>query len=987
MKMKIVISLAIFVMFLEGKQFYSYADIPRCKKNFLQTPDPIYYKNPREIWEKDHKHYGFQCWHVFADKQNICLYKNPDSTSECVHRINFLEHFYVDKREGMYLYVKGKKTKKEGWGKIQEFIILNRAIKTEYNISHKGLPINSIIDNPIIETQEKFENSKQVHYDEIRFLDTPIQQNDKFVYNRNVMKIMRFAYIYQYYPSEDNPTYVLLGKKDVFYPGEENHINKVILGWVKFNRIMRWNTKEALQPNPTRKYPIYFFKRKDYLESYYKHNKSLCDIPSCKNIPKCKKSNKDAKYKVYEILPETCKNLQESKNTEWPLNKFRYTILKTNNEPKIQPFYVGISTITTDKEKVGQFISERNLKSEYLDIVFLFDATKSMAKFIPLLSNIVKEMINTYHKYFGGENKLRDQLRFGVALYRDYYDKRCINNTDKECEYIINQMINNNNVLEEIEMLIEQDRIIDFTFQKICQLTEKIHLLEEKVNHVEPINEELTPEEPPVDPAYFPEAVYQGITNCAKQMKWRDFAGKMIIHIGDAGNHSREFDNITPEKIAELLVEKDISYIPIQLVKAPSSDEREYIKKAFIESQHLFSEQCRSILLFAAQKEKELINNFYKYGGVTMSEPVDLSDLNDILDKENEDISCHSANINSEKICNECGKGRWKFNCINIDKDNKPINPFKNSAITQITNLCEDVKSTKHILDIIDGGILPSTGTIHSPHLMPREIKKIINNIGTFMYKQKDENSDIKKRVIEIIGNDLLTKSQQEHNLFNKIKQFVINTIGKDNFIESISNGNIKKKVIFKIGEQYLKILKTKEDKLYVISILGANEFNNFLKSEAKFYTTAYVKQIINKEIQLYKTIFLSQSDVITLMSCLKSWDKEGRIITEDIIKELWETMLKILLGSGEVRDKSISFIEAYQSQFGITVRSKHKILSYSYSQIINNISKIMEETDIEDLTKSFKHTYNVLKDIDDNDKYFIHHGSRYTWIRASDLL
>jgi len=989
-----ILFFTIFVLSLEIIPIQLYAEENKCPENYLLKPDPFYYKNPREIWEHSHDNYAIGCWKIFADKQDLCLYNNPDSTSKCVYKANFLEDFFVDKREGKFLHLKG--ANKEGWGNIQEFILLNQAVRTEFSVTHKGLPVNNI-DNSATIAQDKFEGSKQISNNEIRFLDRPpIKINEKYVYNKNVMKIMKFAYIYNYYPSEEKPEYVLLGKKNRFFPGEkkehQDSINSVILGWVKFDRIMRWNTREALQPDPNREYPIYFFKSKDYLESYYSNNKDLCKPPACSNIPKC---NSEKKHEIYEIMPETCKNLEESKNEEFPNEKFRYAILKANNDPKVQPFYVGIPTITSKKVKIGQFISERSMKSDYLDIVFLFDATTSMSQFIPLLSKIVKKMVNTYKKKLRVANNTDAHLRFGVALYRDYYDKLCINNSDKECKEICNQMLNNNNVIEKVNELIDQNRIADFTFQKLCHLTEKISLLEEKINHVDPINQEYPPKNPPVDPAYFPEAVYQGIMNCISQMKWRDFAGKMIIHIGDAGNHSRGFDNITPEKIAELLVKKDISYIPIQLLKKPSADEPDYVKESYISSQRLFSEQCRRVLYFAAQKEKELINDFYKYGGVTFYEPLELTVLNSILDKENEDISCHSASIDPDKICNECGKDRWTFSCISfsLDKDNKIINPLRKSAVKQISNLCKDVESSRHILEIIDGGILPSAGNIYSPHLIPREIKKIINDIGMYMYQQKDKNSKIHKNIIEIIGNDLLAKSQDKNTRFRKIKEFVINTIGKKEFESTMVNKTFEKEIIHKVGEQYLNNLKTIDEKLNVIAILGANEFNNFLKAEAQFYTTAYIKQYVNekKNIQLYKTIFLSRDNVLLLIDALKNWSNAGEVVTNDQFREFWEIMLKVITFSrDEIRDKSISFTEAYQKQFGISLRSEHPILSYSYSQIKGkgNLARIMTQKDIDNLIQSFKHTYSILNDdIESNNKYFYYHGYKYTWVPASDLL
>ncbi|ETR65524.1 MAG: hypothetical protein OMM_14114 [Candidatus Magnetoglobus multicellularis str. Araruama] len=76
----------------------------------------------------------------------------------------------------------------------------------------------------------------------------------------------------------------------------------MLLGWVPAERVLIWNTREALQPNPKRKHPIYYFKNKTDLNSYYENNQT--DIfPTCNVIPSCVDDNN-----ILVISPDNEKN-------------------------------------------------------------------------------------------------------------------------------------------------------------------------------------------------------------------------------------------------------------------------------------------------------------------------------------------------------------------------------------------------------------------------------------------------------------------------------------------------------------------------------------------------------------------------------------------------------------------------------------------------------------------------------------------------------
>ena len=171
-----------------------------------------------------------------------------------------------------------------GWVDIEAMLILDYAYRDpKSTITHKGVLIN----DPEAISENSLQNINIVFP-----LYAPKSGAQEIVENR--IRILDFLNIYQYhYTHKPDPLtkvnskvvdYVLIGKK-LSLPWERslensvrdlnsekrtlNPIKSVILGWVPRARLMLWETREAIEPNPERKQPIYYFRHSKDLEKFY----------------------------------------------------------------------------------------------------------------------------------------------------------------------------------------------------------------------------------------------------------------------------------------------------------------------------------------------------------------------------------------------------------------------------------------------------------------------------------------------------------------------------------------------------------------------------------------------------------------------------------------------------------------------------------------------------------------------------------------------
>jgi len=638
---------------------------------YLQAPNPFIYNSPNELLGLDQFETILTEWYIFASRDGLYLYDGI-SSKNLVYKTQFLEKFKVLNKKGQYIFVeKDGDPKVQGWAKMAHFIVLPHALRTNNSITYKALLINRLerIEgnvNTVVPLRAPSENARP--------------------YGPEI-KILEFANIYSFYPNQINPEYLLIGKLDVFFPNMpdsfSHSVKKVLLGWVPVERVLVWNTREALQPNIQRKHPIYYFKKKADLVSYYNTNRT--DVfPTCNVTPTC--SNDD---NILVISPDKEAIIDKK---PWPFDAFRYAVIEKSQIN--EPFHIGISNAIPAVIQVieGSMPTGR-------DVVFLLDATKSMEKYIPLAIRIAQKIMNDFRKNEKMKQKGADnlgialpqnELRFGIAVYRDY---KC----QSDVFEILGALTRNQNDIESYLHNIKAT---------ICHETEG-------------------------DPAYYPEALFRGIQDTAIAMNWHTNAMKQIILIGDAGNDSRNQDDLTSQAISDLLSQKNISFSAIQIVNVP-------FDHAYESAQRSFCMDIRKIINGIVRNERTKAINFEKQE--LMMKETDYhqikGELQSLIDKTESNACC------TPDVCCPVLQSRWSLECLNVTDGYE--DQFNRQIEKQIQRLAQQLYEKKDLLEKIrvkDKIIFHHDPTKPNysfrPQLMLGILTELIHKLGENLAKEK----------------------------------------------------------------------------------------------------------------------------------------------------------------------------------------------------------------------------------------------------------
>jgi len=844
----------------------------------LKAPNPTVYNNPNELMGLDtYDQMGKSPWIVFADRDNVKLYKDK----QLIYRTDFLEKFKVIHKKKSKIYVeKYDNPKIKGWGDMTNFLVLPQAIKSKHAISHKVILTNKFgrIEGPS---------------DIVKPLKSPTSNISKDLYTNKNINLLEFAYVYKYHPSEQNADYVLIGNANIFLPYETDHMpaKQVIFGWVPKQRFVMWNTREGLQPKMDRKHPIYFFNRKEDLETYYNSPISKKDIlPTWEKV----KSVKDRT----SPLTTTVDNEDYIDKTPWPPEMPRYLIL--NPGDKDSPFKIGIlGASASAKTLIGssaetlriiQHIERENELSDQVDIMFLFDATMSMDKYYVLVGNIATKLFEEFKQKY-------DKIRFGVTVYRDY--------VDNAQRFEIKQELTDN--LAKIQDVFTK-KLLRYNYE----------------DNPDRIKKDYDPN------AVYPEAVYQGIVRCIKGTNWSLGGRRLIVHVGDAGNHSRGRDKYTPEDIAKLMVEEKISYNAIQIEKSDAS-----IKLEERTANQLFCQQIRSII-------KETASGWIKEIKKIKTNNV-LPDTQSYVSQLTDPFKQIINHFNGNKCCHTCcdyGSDRWVLNCIKTDDKNR----YTASIYNKIKVTSERLIECKQQFDTMRLGSLPDLSDSNStfrPQLMPELIKRLINRIG----------------------NDYVSKI----NSSKKVKEEAL-SLFSENDIMNISDMKTRNRIIYQ---------------------WGSIKLSEYLKKGGQFYTTSYVRYSHPSDgADLFqKMVLLQKRELEELIRPLANFQNKFQgTIDQQNFKIIFKDFVKAIIGQKELHSMDITVDELYKQEWGISLRSTHKVLSIPYKDIESgNYALTYKES--EKLSNSLIASYNKLKKITENEtNYFRMFGHKYVWIEAAIL-
>jgi hypothetical protein len=309
------------------------------------------------------------------------------------------------------------------------------------------------------------------------------------------MGTVHFVYVYAWSKSEyENSDYVLVGEFPTIdgVPYDEKAFSKTLYGWCRTSKVFRWNSRIALIPNPDTQHPSHVFSSHPALKRFYEGAEMIAKPEPAKLL-----------------FPDTLKSWQPG---NWP-----FFLHRRFDQALSMNCLVGVQGANIEEKK--RELEDLKYHSKNVDVVFLIDATKSMAPYIRGVSNLIKKVMQKLNT-----NNYIQRIRFGAAVYRDY--------VDGERKFEIKPLETN---IREVQ---------DWLYRMSLMAS----------SHTRDSGE-----------ASWPEALFNGIQQAVNQSGFGRYNSKFLVVIGDTGNHSRGHDKHTSGSIGETLAANTINCIMVKV--------------------------------------------------------------------------------------------------------------------------------------------------------------------------------------------------------------------------------------------------------------------------------------------------------------------------------------------------------------------------------------------------------------------------------------
>ncbi len=327
-------------------------------------------------------------WSVVLNKNKVQGYSDS-ILSKPNKLLNFKEIYYV--------YAETDKSLGIGENELEYYIDKNNALLTNNCL---------VTDNQVSVKATVVSHLDKKDKATIDYFDSPINGT-----KRSQLTLYKIYYVYDIYPKnipisnieniQDDNVYVLVGTNETYeeVKDDERDPNHIILGWVKANKILFWNTRIAVEPNLTENSKS----NKTSTDKYGKiwktevlAKKDAIDIP---NLPINKMVFSDKEY--------------VNNGYTYFANDYRYPVLKktSNNTYKIA-FVGGIQSNT--------HYTLPKTKSKKIELLFLLDATKTMRP----LGKVLPNSINNAATFIKNKYSSFD-ITWGFSVYRNKKDIAC----------------------------------------------------------------------------------------------------------------------------------------------------------------------------------------------------------------------------------------------------------------------------------------------------------------------------------------------------------------------------------------------------------------------------------------------------------------------------------------------------------------------------------------------------------------------------------
>lgn len=443
-------------------------------------------------------------WFVFSSQENNPTYQTS-SGDKVKKYLNFLDKLYIKEIDGKYAHVYkdnnlsvnwvfSSNAEDMGWIKMESLLLSNFCFVTKRShIAKKCMILNTY--NSLKKKDFKDAKSDFVNF----YLDPELKQK-----TGEQSKIFQIFYIYKMKWKKGKPYSLLIGVSQfISNPDDRKDVKNTIKGWIPYDRIVEWNHRIAIEPNP------------EFAVAKERKNKNIkATIFDSFDKAQAFKQGKPVNPNYVLWNKDTYEKRKPGAWIRFPLinaDKGIYTVGVMGNLQSING-----NLLSTREEDAEMRAKTANTAQKYrkINILFIVDGTSSMGKYFQ--SSIIPAITETVNTLVKNE-KLND-FHFGALIYRDADEGDRLteqisltSNTDK--------LING---LKSIKAIDYHDRSIG-------------------------------------------EAVYKGLYSGFRSVLESDDETNLVIIIGDAGNREDSRTHIDEGKLVSLMVKRNASIICFQV--------------------------------------------------------------------------------------------------------------------------------------------------------------------------------------------------------------------------------------------------------------------------------------------------------------------------------------------------------------------------------------------------------------------------------------
>ncbi len=348
-------------------------------------------------------------WIVISDRDNNTVYDKPNGKA-LDFKINFKDYFYVigDNKKGWIhiakiepkpheLKIRKRKVWDYGWVEKSKMLLwTDGLISPNSGIHQKAFLLNRA---------EDIKNLMKLNKNIAAIYTGPT--GDNRIAEKNI-------YEFYFIMKKEERRYLIAKESKI----STSTIDDGLVGWVDATRLEEWNTRVALEPNFAEEAFEERKSNKDFQLVGYDEGENA-SFHSDKGIPHTNHifwDNDPVKLPPQNLDKETKRRFKGTV-VRFPLFKRSGDIVRTGviGNINIKSFEDKIETISEiEYSAIQKRIEEMKINNDNCDILFFVDATKDMEFTKISIANVIKRLMEKY----GNLN-----FRFGIALYRDVYDK------------------------------------------------------------------------------------------------------------------------------------------------------------------------------------------------------------------------------------------------------------------------------------------------------------------------------------------------------------------------------------------------------------------------------------------------------------------------------------------------------------------------------------------------------------------------------------